>query len=323
MTPYETRLNHYVDGLLDIIRARGYTVIHAGDLRVTHEADLCCGTNPVRTQARQQWEHAADDRAYRILLESVAGHLNGFVSWPEEDKPGICVLPDRSDAARRFAHSHNLDYAALRAANVTDADIFAVIAAHEASHILGNNGGADDEAPTHSEYTAYALHTARLIHAGMNPATLMLVNHALTLQSFMDALRKPLETFPYDRAIGAATWALNHAHDPTVWDERADAFTTEAYDYLRQQDLRIQRNDNAALHEALRALDRTRMLRGVQMDEDNPGFADKFCSAADRASAHLRKKGHLTAHGPDDKLQAALLLRQATRSFRLLQNFAP
>lgn len=322
MTPYETKLTAYVDGLLAAMTARGFTIIHAGDLRATRDADLCHGKDPARALARAEWVEAETDRHHRTTLESTAYGLNGFICWPQKRHTGLCALPDRDGAARRFAAAHHLDYARLRAGGVTDADVFAVIATHEASHAMGNNG-VDEEGPTTCEYSAYALHTARLLRAGMNPDALTLVNHGLAVHSFMAALRNPNDTFAYDRILGGAAWAAQNIHDPTVWDEDTDAFTPEAYDCLRAQALWIHHQDNTALHESLRALNRTRMLRGVSLDEDQPGFASKFCRAADTASARLRAQGQITAHGPDDKLQAALLLRQATRGFRDLSRFSP
>lgn len=322
MTPYEKNLLVYVDGLLARMRARGYTIVTAGDLRVTREADLCRGKDPARALARAEWVEAQTDEDHRKTLESVAHGLNGFICWPQKRHTGLCALPDRHGAARRFAADHNLDYARLRAAGVTDADVFAVIAVHEASHALGNNGEGE-EGPTACEYSAYALHTARLLQAGMNTDALAIINHGLALHSFMETLRNPTGRFTYDRIIGGTLWATQHLNDPTVWDESADAFTPDAYGLLREQALFIRHADNNPLHEALRALDQTQMLRGMALDESNPEFSIPFCRAADAASARLRAEGHRTPDGPDDRLQAALILRQAARGFRALQPLAP
>lgn len=322
MTPYEKPIAAYVDGLLSRLRERGFTIIHAGDLRVTRDADLCLGNNPARALARAEWAIAATDESHRTTLNSVAYDLNSFISWPQKHHTGLCALPDRDGAARRFATSHHLNYALLRAAGVTDTEVYAVIAVHEASHALGNNG-EDEEGPTSCEYSAYALHTARLLRAGMNPDTLMLVNQALALQSFMAALRNPAEKFTYDRVMSAALWALQNAGDPTVWDEAADAFTREAYAHIHTQAGHIARDENAVLHEGLRALHRGRMLRGQSLDENRPGFAARFCRAAEGAAARLRAQGAITPDGPDHKLQAALMLRQAARAFTALQPFSP
>lgn len=322
MTPHKKTLTAYVDDILTRLRERGYTIVYASDLRATRDADLCLGNNPARALARAEWATANTDESHRATLNSVAYDFNGFISWPQKHHTGLCVLPDHDGAARRFAASHHLDYGRLRAAGVTDTDVYGIIAVHEVSHALGNNG-EDEEGPTSCEYSTYALHTARLLRAGMKPVKLMLVNHALALHSFMAALRNPVEKFTYDRIMSAATWALQNADDPTVWDESADAFTPAAYAHIRAQAARIARDENAVLHESLRALHRSRLLLGKKLDETQPGFAALFCRAAQAASDRLRTQGDITPDGPDHKLQAALMLRQAARGFTTLQAFAP
>lgn len=288
----------YVAHMLKRAADRGYTTLHASDFAADrdHSPAMRRIIDYIRTSYPKELE----------MVQQATGACI-YYDWPQ-----VILLPDPEGALATFCAQNPLPFnlGKLQADGMTDFDLYAEMAIHEATHAMGN----DKQSLCTNEAHVFAIAAARSLNHGINEKLHELFTNLSLYGASYNLIFPLVEKDDYAWVPVTQSWIGTRRNDKKTWDRAQDRFHPAAYKAFDATG-RAGRvyHERPCPGEARTALDRYLDLSHYDRPKLSCEDRYKLRDAAFNAARDLIAAGRITKDGPDNNLRAALILRQMAR----------